>query len=182
VRLEPFAPELKEEVRAAVDCDPGAWAIMPVNPMGHGFESFWTSTCGAPLEQRMAYAIRRRPDARVVGMSSFLMISASQRSVEIGGTFLHPEARSGFVNPAAKMLMLDYIFRCGAIRVQFNIDARNVRSQAAVAKLGAVREGVLRRNRITWTGYVRDTVVFSILFAEWPAVSAGLEARLGGWS
>ncbi len=54
-RLEPFAPELKEEVRAAVDCDPDAWAIMPVNPMGDRFESFWTSTCGAPLEQRMAY-------------------------------------------------------------------------------------------------------------------------------
>ncbi len=118
----------------------------------------------------------------MVGVSSFLTISASQRSVEIGGTFLRPEVRSGVVNPATKMLMLDHAFSSGAIRVQFNIDRRNVRSQAATAKLGAVREGILRRNRITWTGYVRDTVVFSILDAEWPAVRAGLEARLGVWS
>ena len=58
----------------------------------------------------------------------------------------------------------------GAVRVQFRVDTRNQRSQAAVSKLGAVREGVLRRDRLTWTGYIRDTVYFSILNSEWPAV------------
>jgi RimJ/RimL family protein N-acetyltransferase len=74
--------------------------------------------------------------------------------------------------------MLDHAFNAGAIRVQFRVDSRNKRSQAAVAKLGAVREGVLRRDMITWTGYVRDTVVFSILDHEWPAVKDRLQRRL----
>jgi N-acetyltransferase len=72
VRLEPFVPELKAEVRAAIDCDPETWAIMPVNPMGEGFEKYWSATCGAWLDDRMAYAIRQRADARVIGMSTLL--------------------------------------------------------------------------------------------------------------
>ena len=76
------------------------------------------------------------------------------------------------------MVMLEHAFASGALRVQFRVDTRNKRSQAAVAKLGAVREGVLRRDRLTWTGYVRDTVVFSILDHEWPAAKQQLERRL----
>lgn len=64
-------------------------------------------------------------------------------------------------------------------RVEFLTDLRNLRSQAALAKLGAVREGVARRDRVTWTGHVRDSVVFSVTDLDWPAVRAGLEARLG---
>jgi N-acetyltransferase len=86
--------------------------------------------------------------------------------------------RGGFVNPEAKMLMLDHAFASGAVRVQFRVDSRNQRSQAAMTKLGAVREGMLRRDRLTWTGYIRDTVVFSILDDEWPAVKLRLEQRL----
>jgi RimJ/RimL family protein N-acetyltransferase len=74
--------------------------------------------------------------------------------------------------------MLDHAFNCGAARVQFKVDTRNQRSQAAVAKLGAVREGVLRRDRLTWTGYIRDTVVFSILDHEWPPLKAQLQSRV----
>jgi hypothetical protein len=59
IRLEPFRPEIKEEVRAAVDCDPETWAIMPINPMGAGFEGYWAVACGAPADERMSYAIRR---------------------------------------------------------------------------------------------------------------------------
>jgi hypothetical protein len=62
-----------------------------------------------------------------------------------------------------------------------SLSTRNQRSQAAVAKLGAVREGVLRRDRLTWTGYIRDTVYFSILAAEWPDVKSRLEQRLAGF-
>jgi N-acetyltransferase len=178
VRLEPFEPTLKEEVRAAIDCDPETWAIMPVNPMGEGFENYWSAACGAPLPERMAYAIRRRSDQRVVGMSTFYMLNASQGGVEIGTSFLHPDVRGTAVNPEAKLLMLVHAFRSGALRVQFRVDTRNQRSQAAVAKLGAVREGILRRDRLTWTGYVRDTVYFSILDSEWPKVKSALERRL----
>lgn len=178
LRLQPFAPGLKAEVRSAVDCDPDTWAIMPVNPMGDGFDAYWSVACGAPPDQRMAYAIRRRSDNRVIGMSTFYTELLSQGGVSIGTSFLHPSVRGGPANPEAKLLMLDHAFGCGAARVQFKIDTRNLRSQAAVARLGAVREGVLRRDRLTWAGYIRDTVVFSILDHEWPELKARLQARV----
>ncbi len=111
-------------------------------------------------------------------MSTYYTGLLSQGGVEIGTSFLHPDVRSGPANPEAKLLMLEHAFHCGAVRVQFRVDTRNRRSQAAVAKLGAVREGVLRRDRLTWTGYIRDTVVFSILDGEWPRVKAQLQARV----
>jgi len=178
IRLEPFVAQLKEEVRAAIDCDPETWAIMPINPTGAGFESYWSVACGAPLNERMSYAIRRRADERVVGMSSYYTSLVEQGGVEIGTTFLHPDVRGSVVNAESKLLMLKHAFDSGAVRVQFRVDTRNVRSQTAVTKLGAVKEGVLRRDRLTWTGYVRDTAYFSILNNEWPAVRDQLTARL----
>jgi RimJ/RimL family protein N-acetyltransferase len=183
VRMEPLVPQHKEEVRAAVDCDPGAWAILLVNPMGAGFEEYWSANCGAPQTERMPYAIRRLSDGEVVGVSTYFTASAKHGGVEIGATFLHPDVRSGPINPETKLLMLGHAFDSGAVRVQFKVDQRNERSQAAVAKLGAVKEGVLRRDTRTWTGHVRDTVVFSILDSEWLAIKLRLEqrlARLGG--
>ena len=178
ITLEPFQLGLKAEVRAAVDCDADAWSIMPVNATGDRFEDFFDGACNAPLDERLVYAIRRRVDDRVVGMSTYYLWHASQGGVEIGTTFLHPDVRSGVVNPEAKLLMMSHAFDSGCVRVQFRVDVRNKRSQAAVAKLGAVKEGVLRRDRVTWTGHIRDTVYFSVIKEEWPAVKAGLEARL----
>ena len=178
VRMEPLMPQHKEEIRAAIDCDPASWSIMLVNPVGAGFEEYWSVSLGAPLTERLPYAIRRLSDDRVVGMSSYFMASAKHGGVEIGATFLHPDVRAGPVNPETKILMLSHAFDSGAVRVQFKVDMRNERSQAAVAKLGAVKEGILRRDTRTWTGHIRDTVVFSILDSEWPAVRLRLEQRL----
>ncbi|MEY4257033.1 MAG: hypothetical protein RLZZ141_2260 [Pseudomonadota bacterium] len=159
VRLEPVTPAHEEALKASIDCDPEAWEIMSVNGCGEGFETFWAQTLGETQRgERIGYAIRRKSDG--------------------GATFLHPDARSGPVNPEAKLLLLDHAFDCGAVRVEFMVDVRNARSQAAVAKLGAQKEGVLRHHKITWTGHVRDTVVFSIINTEWPAVKARLEFRL----
>ncbi|SPE17462.1 Acetyltransferase, ribosomal protein N-acetylase [Candidatus Sulfotelmatomonas gaucii] len=181
VRLEPFRPGLKEEVRAAVDCDPETWAIMAGCALGDRFEEFWSAACSAPASERMPYAIRRLADGRVVGVSSMYLALVSQGGIEIGSSFVHPDARGGPVNPEAKLLMLGHAFAAGAARVQFRVDTRNLRSQAAVARLGAVREGILRRDRITWNGFIRDTVFFSILDSEWPAVKLRLEERLAGF-
>jgi RimJ/RimL family protein N-acetyltransferase len=178
IRLEPFESELKDEVRAAIDCDHETWGIMPINPTGESFDSYWAAACGAPRDERLSYAIRRRSDGRVVGMSSYYTNLAGQGGVEIGTTFLHPDVRGGAVNAESKLLMLGHAFDSGAVRVQFRVDTRNLRSQAAVARLGAIKEGVLRRDRLTWTGYVRDTVFFSILSDEWPAVREQLKTRL----
>ena len=76
------------------------------------------------------------------------------------------------------LLMLQFAFHNGVRRVELLTDLRNSRSQAAIAKLGAVREGVLRRDRITWTGHVRDSVLFSITDIDWPEVKVNLESRL----
>ena len=178
VRIEPLMPQHKEEIRAAIDCDPASWSVMLVNPVGAGFEEYWSASCGAPLTERLPYAIRRLSDDRVVGTSTYFMAKATHGGVEIGATFLRPDVRASPVNPESKMLMLNHAFDSGAVRVQFKVDMRNQRSQAAVAKLGAVKEGVLRRDTRTWTGHIRDTVVFSILDSEWPTVKLRLEQRL----
>ncbi len=178
VRMEPLIPAHKEEIRAAIDCDPASWSNMLVNPVGAGFEEYWSASCGAPLTERLPYAIRRLSDGRVVGTSAYFTALAQHGGVEIGATFLHPDVRAGAANPEAKFLMLSHAFGSGAARVQFKVDRRNERSQAAVAKLGAAKEGVLRRDMRTWTGHLRDTVVFSILDSEWPAVKLRLEQRL----
>ncbi len=178
VRLEPLKAEHKEELRAVVDCDPAAWSILLVNPMGAGFEEYWEASRNAPAAVRLPYVIRRLSDAQVVGASSYFTAKVKHGGVEIGSTFLRPDVRAGFVNPEAKLLMLDHAFNSGAVRVQFTIDARNERSQAAVVKLGATKEGTLRQDTRTWTGHLRDTVIFSILASEWPAVRLRLEQRL----
>lgn len=179
VRLEPLTPELKEEVRGAIDCDPESWEIVSVNGCGDGFDPWWARAMREQAEEgRIAYAIRRLADKKVVGTSSFLHPRPADRGIEIGATFLHPDARSGPINPESKLLMLAYAFGAGAIRVELITDERNARSQAAIEKLGATKEGVLRNHKITWTGHVRDTVVFSITDFDWPGVKQRLDFRL----
>ena len=180
VRLEPLEPTLEGELRAALNCDPDAWEIMSINGCGEGFDDWWGQATGqAGRGERITYAIRRLEDERVVGTSSFLNIRRLDCGVEIGSTFLHPDARAGAVNPESKLLILSHAFESGAIRVELVTDSRNVRSQAAILKLGAEKEGVLRQHKITWTGFVRDTVVFSITDGDWPAVRDRLRYRLG---
>ena len=181
IRLVPLQPDMKASMRLALDCDPEGWSVLSVTAHGDGFEPFWDQMLAEHQSgTRIAYAIVRTADDRIVGTSSFLDIRVKDCAVEIGATFLHPDVRAGLTNPQAKYLMLDHAFKSGAIRVGFTVDRRNLRSQAAVGKLGAVREGVLRQHKITWTGYVRDSVVFSILDKEWPQVRGQLLARIAG--
>lgn len=182
LRLEPFAPELKEEVRAAISVDEAAWSIMVSTAYGEHFDSWWDGF----VERRAAggdtpYAVRRREDGRVVGTSSLHDLFPMHRRVELGSTFFHPDVRGGVVNPASKRLLLQHAFDSGIVRVEIITDGVNARSQAAIAKLGALREGVLRRHKITHTGRVRDTVMFSITDEDWPAVRDRLDARLAAF-
>jgi hypothetical protein len=99
VRLEPLKAEHKEEIRVVVDCDPAAWSILLVNPIGAGFEDYWGANYGAPATERLSYAIRRLSDAQVVGASTYFTAKAKHGGVEIGATFLRPDVRASFVNP-----------------------------------------------------------------------------------
>lgn len=181
VRLEPLNPDLKADLQAAIGGDPEDWAIMASNGGGEAFSAYWESALkGMAAGRRIAFAIRRLSDGQIVGATSYLDPNPRHRRVEIGSTFLHPAARAGLVNPDGKLTLLAYAFQQGAHRVEFMVDEINKRSQAAVLKLGAKRDGVLRRNVVTWTGRVRDTGVFSITDLDWPQVRPGLEARVGG--
>jgi RimJ/RimL family protein N-acetyltransferase len=100
-------------------------------------------------------------------MSCFLAIDDSRQTLEIGSTYYRPSIRGTGFNRRVKAMMLERAFASSIRRVEFRVDARNARSQAAMTRLGAVREGVMRADRITWNGIVRDTVLYSILKDEW---------------
>ena len=179
VRLEPIVHEHRDDLRAALDVDADAWELVAINGAADGFDHWWEIVLSAKRRgERITYAIRQLSDDRIVGTSSYRNIRPEHRGVEIGSTFLHPDVRSGPDNPESKRLMLAHAFDAGAIRVEFLIDERNSRSQAAVLKLGATQEGVLRKHMITWTGHVRDTAIFSIVDFDWPGVRDRLDFRL----
>lgn len=182
VRLEPFTADLREPVRLALDCDAQAWAIVSSTAQGEHFDGWWRcAEAEMAAGARIPFAVRRLSDGAVIGTTSFMTLRPAHGGVEIGATFYRPEGRGGPVNPECKRLLLAHAFAAGAMRVELITDARNLRSQAAIAKLGAVREGILRRHKITWTGHVRDTVMFAITDLDWPAARDGLDQRLAAY-
>jgi N-acetyltransferase len=130
--------------------------------------------------QTMAFAQVWNETGRAIGSTRLLDVRPADRQVEIGSTFLDRAFWRTPANTESKYLLLTYAFeRLGCVRVALKTDGRNVRSQEAIARLGAVREGVLRKH-MNVRGYQRDTVYYSILETEWPAVKTRLQARLFG--
>lgn len=115
----------------------------------------------------------------VAGASRYMNIIPKDRGLEIGGTWYGPEYQRTVVNTECKYLLLQHAFeKLGCIRVQLKTDLRNERSQRAIERLGAVKEGVLRNHMILPDGYFRHSVYYSILDTEWPAVKERLEEML----
>jgi RimJ/RimL family protein N-acetyltransferase len=163
LRLEPLAEEHREPLRRACAEDPEVWAIYPMSFFGSHFDASFAACLGQPRQSGFAIF----GGERLVGMSSYLGVDEANRTLEIGRTYIAPSMRGTGFNGRVKRLMLDRAFAAGFTRVEFRIDTRNGRSMAAVAKLGAAHEGTLRKNRVTWTGYVRDTAVYGLLADEW---------------
>ena len=116
---------------------------------------------------------------RAVGITTLRDVDAAHHTLEIGGTWLGRPWWRTAINSEAKLLLLGHAFdTLGANRVAIKTDIRNTRSQAAIARLGAVREGVVRHQYVRRDGSLRDTVLYSVIPAEWPAVRAHLRARL----
>jgi RimJ/RimL family protein N-acetyltransferase len=176
VSLEWLDESHRDALRDAANADADIWDIYPYSMAGRHFDPWWEASMARQGKERIRFAVCL--DGRCVGTSSYLNIEPEAGAVEIGGTYYAPDARGGVVNPAAKYLMIGHAFARGARRVAFRVDAINARSRAAVLKLGAVQEGILRQSGVTWTGRVRDAVVFSIVRDEWPAVEARLLERL----
>ena len=163
-RGEPFAEEHRDSLRSACAEDRDIWAIYANDFGPDGFDASIDAYVSNPRNRTFVLFV----GDELAGMSSFIGVDEARQALEIGGTYYRPQLRGTGFNRRVKDMMLRRAFACGIRRVEFRVDARNARSQAAMAKLGAVREGVLRADRITWTGHVRDTVLFSILRDEWP--------------
>lgn len=181
VRLEPLALKHADDLFAASrDAEIWKWLIAPpiqtLDEMRAWIEKAEEQTVAGT---QVWFAIIRRADNRAVGVTSYLNISRADRGLEIGGTWLTPEVWRTAINTECKYLLLRHAFESlGCLRVQLKTDERNVRSQRAIERLGAVKEGILRKYQVTHSGYPRNTVMYSIIDTEWPAVKERLEGFL----
>lgn len=177
--LEPLTPEHAPMLWPKAD--PEIFQHTLEWPRDGSAEAFaeWIDYClGMPAS--LLFVILVKPEMEAVGMTGYLEIRPPHRGLEIGRTWISRSHQGTRVNPESKYLLLRHAFEdLGAVRVQFKTDLNNVHSQRAIEKLGARREGVLRRYQTRSNGFIRDTVMYSILDDEWPAVKAGLEGRLG---
>ncbi len=152
------------------------WAFMPRSCFVDMADTRqWIDEAIAADDQR-SYAIVERGKNRVVGSTRFLALEPEHRRVEIGWTWLGREWQRTPVNTEAKLLLLIQAFeRWRVQRVEFKTDARNLRSQRALERIGAVREGILRQHMLVQGGVKRDSVYFSIIDSEWPRVKERLQ-------
>ncbi|MEO6244008.1 MAG: GNAT family protein [Opitutaceae bacterium] len=181
VRLEPLAASHFEAL-ARNGADLEVWRWMPsLRSDPQESVRVWRDTV-LPMQSRgelAAFAIIDLARGEAVGGTTLFDYSEAHRRIEIGYTWLaKPVWRTG-INTECKYVLLRHAFETlGMNRVQLKTDARNQRSQAAIARLGAVREGVLRSHMVMHDGWLRDSVMFSIIASEWPAVKARLEGFL----
>lgn len=145
----------------------------------------------AEMEQMIASAIQKREkgidytftvvtqEDKIIGCTRYLDISPEHNSLEIGSTWYHPDTWRTRVNTECKYLLLQHAFESWKVRrVQLKTDSRNLRSQKAIERIGAVKEGTLRKDRKLSGGYVRDTVFYSILDNEWEKVKLNVGRKL----
>lgn len=162
--------------------DLSTWDYMPAKPcrsmdtmqewIRTTLQEYIAGTC-------LPFTIFERTSGRAVGSTRYTNIMHKDRGLEIGWTWLASEVRRSAVNTECKYLLLRHAFETlEAIRVQLKTDSRNLRSQRAIERLGAVKEGVLRNHMIMPDGYFRHSVFYSILDSEWPQVRASLEVKM----
>ncbi|HMO36293.1 MAG TPA: GNAT family protein [Gemmatales bacterium] len=179
VRLEPHAEHHRPALQQAAD-DPDLWRYALRPGFGEHFEGWWQEQQqGLHAGAAIPWVVILQSTGQLIGSTSFLNISLRDQRLEIGSTWYQKKYHGTAVNPACKGLLLQLAFETlGFYRVEFCVDALNHHSRRAVTKLGATQEGMLRSHRITQTGRRRDTVLFSLLRSEWPAVQQRLFNRL----
>ncbi|RFA29046.1 hypothetical protein CAI21_11430 [Alkalilimnicola ehrlichii] len=181
VILEPIAqshvPGLYE-----VGQDSADWAYLPIPGLTSlAAAEHWVEQALALRErgEQIAFVLTHPRDGRVMGSSRYLNIRAQHRGVEIGYSWLGKAFQRTAVNTEAKFLLLQHAFEhAGALRVEFKTDSRNLRSQRALERLGAQKEGIHRRHMIAQGGYIRDSVFYSITDLDWPEVKRRLTLKM----
>ena len=127
----------------------------------------------------LPFATYARDGSQIVGTTRYMNIDLANRKVEIGSTWIALPWQRTVINTEAKYLLLRHAFETwNCLRVELKTDSRNQRSRNAILRLRAKEEGTLRKHMVTWNGRQRDSVYFSILDTEWPAVKANLESKL----
>jgi len=185
VRLDRASDDDADGLFAALDHDE-VWASGYANGFRPASPGQWREAMAAAIDQqRVMYVVRLLDQdqgplgGRIVGTSSLGDTDVVNEKTHLGWTAYSPDVWATSVNPECKLLILGHAFeQCGFGRVRIQTDSINARSQAAIAKLGATREGVTRRDVKRADGSWRDSVVFSVIIDEWPVVKARLEQRL----
>jgi N-acetyltransferase len=181
IRLEPMI-EAHVPALARVALDPNIWRHMIYGQMRTEEDLLaWVRDVLHRQEQGtdLPFTVFHQQSGQPIGTTRYMDIHPEHRNLEIGGTWYGVEYQGSGVNAEAKFLLLRHAFEeWQCIRVQIKTDQRNNRSQRAIEHLGAVKEGVLRNHVILPDGFVRSSVLYSILDTEWPQVKRGLEARL----
>jgi len=185
VRLEPMSPEFLDAQAAALAeavTDGTLWnSRVTTIPRPEGMRAYVEKALADLAAGRaLPFVTRDRAGGRIVGTTRFMNIEAAHRRVEIGTTWLAQSFQRTAVNTEAKLLMLGHAFETlGCIAVDIRTHERNMQSRAAIERLGAKLDGILRNHMIMPDGTVRNTASYSIIDREWPEVRARLEARLG---
>jgi N-acetyltransferase len=180
VRLEPLTPA-HHAAFCEVGLDPDLWQWIPYRATtADEMLAYIRSALDAQAAgTALPFATVERATGRVIGSTRYMNIDRANRRVEIGATWIAKPWQRTAINTEAKYLMLRHAFETlGCVRVELKTDALNQKSRNAILRIGAKEEGTLRRHIVTWTGRVRDSVYFSILDSEWPAVKMALEAKL----
>jgi RimJ/RimL family protein N-acetyltransferase len=180
VRLEPLAPQhLPELAQIAFEPSIWNWTRRRITTTGE-FQS-WVEEATAEVRAGTAivWVTRSKADGHVAGSTRLFEISPKHRTMELGGTWLHPNYHRTGINVEAKYLQLRHAFeRMSALRVAFKTHHENIRSQQAITALGAKHEGTFRNHMIMPDGGIRHSVWYSIIQQEWPEAKANLESRM----
>ncbi|RDI48017.1 GNAT family N-acetyltransferase [Falsibacillus pallidus] len=180
VELHPMGMEHLEGLYEAAQAE-DIWTYMPKKVQSKSDMEQLIKQALIRRDQGIDYpfVIFSKEQNRIVGSTRFLDISIPDKNLEIGWTWYNPSVWRTAANTECKFLLLQYCFdKLKLNRVQLKTDSRNVRSQNAIMRLGAAKEGTLRKHRVLDDGYIRDTVVFSIIDIEWPEVKQRLKVFL----
>jgi len=179
VNLIPVAKEHASEF-AAIGGDASIWNYLTPEPFQNTSDAErWIEIMLGRPEYAVTYSVFDAATGNLAGSTSYLNVSETNESLEIGFTWYGTQYQRTHINTATKLALLTHAFDVlDAARVQLQTDARNTASQNAIARIGAVKEGVLRKHKKYPNGFIRDTVVFSIIKDEWPVVCEKLGSML----